>query len=143
MVDQSSVNALPQAFQSDHTLVQSLLASDKTLAEIYVRCSFCKIDLMYLIHYDSKKTIRLWLEEIAPPSHPAPKRTGYLSQTAKKIKDTQRNIKSGVGLEKGDYVSQLDPDAPTRQGKFLAPEDVVMLLLRSCVLDNLINFNDV
>jgi hypothetical protein len=120
--DASGSSALPQAFQSDHTLVQSLLASDKTLAEIYV--CFLTYILMHLI-YCSKKTIRLWLEEIAPPSHPAPKRSGYLAQTAKKIKDTQRSLKSGAGLEKGDYVSQLDPDAVSRQGKSLAPEDVV------------------
>jgi hypothetical protein len=37
MIDQQAdSDTLPEAFQSDHALVQSLLASDKNLAEIYV-----------------------------------------------------------------------------------------------------------
>ncbi|KAJ2541517.1 Nucleoporin nup84, partial [Coemansia sp. RSA 1933] len=90
---------------TDFTKVQELMGSDSVLAE-YVE-------------------VRRWLEEKAPAFHPVETRKGYLFYTRKSIRDRKvRGAVSSQQLEKADNtVTEVDPDAPSRQRKELAYED--------------------
>ncbi|OLY83481.1 Nuclear pore complex protein [Smittium mucronatum] len=63
--------------------------------------------------------IKNWLEEIAPPFHSVEIRTGYWPFTRKEY---ERSLRKNE--KRSDLVTQLDPDAPTRLQKRLAPEDL-------------------
>jgi hypothetical protein len=65
------------------------------------------------------------LEEIAPSSHALQPRRNYLAHTIKEIKDQKRMNKGGMAGKVQEIVSAIDPDAKTREGKSIAPEDAV------------------
>ncbi|KAJ1950816.1 Nucleoporin nup84 [Linderina pennispora] len=66
--------------------------------------------------------IRAWLEETAVPFEPVETRRGYLFYTRKNIRN-QRAEGSSAGSTSGGAVTEIDPDAPTRQKRSLAVED--------------------
>jgi hypothetical protein len=85
--------------------------------------------MLIILIIGEKKTIRIWLEEIAPSSHALEPRKNYLAHTIKEIKDHQRMKKGGLAGKAHDIVSAIDPDAKTREGKPVAPEDAVTFSL--------------
>ena len=83
------------------TLTQSIMASSPLLTELIV--------------------VREWLHETAPsPSNPEAT-TGYWKFTKHGVMQTLRTTGRDGGL-----VKAMDPDAPNREGKTLAPDDVNM-----------------
>lgn len=83
---------------TDFTSVQELMAQDHLLSE-YVE-------------------MRRWLEENAPPFHPVETRKGYLFYTRRDIRKRAADTASNSNV-----VTEVDPDATSRQRKEVALED--------------------
>ena len=98
-------------FTSDHALVQKLIQSNRSLGEYYV----------YLDKF-SLQMVRVWLEEIAPSLNAIQARKGYWPQTLVQIRESARIQKGGLS-QGNEFVTKMDPDAPTRQGRRLVSED--------------------
>ncbi|KAJ2159003.1 Nucleoporin nup84 [Coemansia sp. RSA 552] len=88
---------------TDFTAVQEVMDADNTLAE-YVE-------------------IRRWLEETAPAFQPVETRKGYLFYTRRSIRDRGLRPGSASSGSSDQTVTEIDPDATSRQQKELAPED--------------------
>ncbi|KAJ3073528.1 hypothetical protein HK102_005982, partial [Quaeritorhiza haematococci] len=79
--------------------------------------------------------VKQWLEETAPGFHPVETRVGYWPYTLQRVRERNRKKGIGIGLGAGqlrrdgtggeddDVVSEMDPDAPGRQGRLLASND--------------------
>ncbi|KAJ3213215.1 hypothetical protein HDU67_003154 [Dinochytrium kinnereticum] len=92
--DDSEKEARPHDFASDRAWSQYFLDMDSALSEHMT-----------------------WLEETAPEFFPVEVRKGYLPYTLKALSDAQRRS------DPNESQTLVDPDAPTRSGRSLAPDD--------------------
>jgi nuclear pore complex protein Nup107 len=86
-------------FKCDAVLSQNLIEESPSLQELLA--------------------VRQWLEQTAPDFEPCDISVGHLQFTRDQISKNSRIL----GSVKSTIVSELDPDAPTRQKKSLAAED--------------------
>jgi hypothetical protein len=90
-------------FQYDSALTTRLIENSPSLLELYA--------------------VRQWLEQTAPGFTPCDVSIGNLQHTRDYV---SKKSKSTFGLSmNSSIVDQLDPDAPARQKRALAPEDAV------------------
>jgi nuclear pore complex protein Nup107 len=93
-------------FKSDFILSQEIIEQSCSLQELLI--------------------LRQWLEQTAPQFIECDIQHGFLQHTREYIMRKQNTY--GMG-GKSSMVTELDPDASSRQKKSLAPEDVVMLIV--------------
>ncbi|KAI9471173.1 Nucleoporin nup84 [Coemansia sp. RSA 990] len=95
----------PSALTTDFISVQNMMGTDALLAE-YVE-------------------VRRWLEDTAPEFQPVETRKGYLFYTRRSIRDRKLFAKEGDSgsADTSRTVTEIDPDATSRQKKKLAFED--------------------
>ncbi|KAJ2349378.1 Nucleoporin nup84, partial [Coemansia sp. RSA 2618] len=86
---------------TDFVSVQALMDSDAQLSE-YVE-------------------VRRWLEDTAPEFQAVETRKGYLFYTRRSIREREQT--QGSGAKRSQIVTEIDPDAASRQRRDLAPED--------------------
>ncbi|KAH6575535.1 hypothetical protein BASA62_001874 [Batrachochytrium salamandrivorans] len=69
--------------------------------------------------------VKQWLESIAPDFQPVEVRKGYYPHTNVQIRNQKRlqGVSTSWAIGEDQVVSELDPDAPTRQNRRMAPED--------------------
>ncbi|EGF81935.1 hypothetical protein BATDEDRAFT_23684 [Batrachochytrium dendrobatidis JAM81] len=69
--------------------------------------------------------VKQWLESIAPEFQPVEVRKGYYPHTSMQIRGQQRlqGVPNQWNNDNAQIVSELDPDAPSRQHRRIAPED--------------------
>ncbi|RUS17285.1 nuclear pore protein 84/107 [Endogone sp. FLAS-F59071] len=101
--DDVEVPNIDSPYTSDITLVQHLLKTNSDLSEDYI--------------------VKNWLQEIAPPAYPVETRKGYWFYTKRSIKD--QKTRSFLQSQSDTIVTEVDPDAPTRQRKNLELDDAV------------------
>jgi hypothetical protein len=120
--DEDTTLIVDPALTTDVQMISSLFTSGKgqsTLREHFI--------------------VKSWLQEVALGFQPVGPRTGYWFYTSR-----YHNGVSVTGSlsdpDAAKIVRTLDPDAPSREKRTLAPEDQVRMVVISTRLSNLIHF---
>ena len=113
-------------FRSDQALMDQTLDRDKQLQEHDVSAMLQNACAMLKMLNSDEQQVKSWLQDRAPDFATVEKRMGGWLHTRRHVQN-QRTIRSGVLGPRGNsnIVDALDPDAPNRQRKSLAPEDQV------------------